>query len=65
MILVEDGDNFFTIVDFFYNDKEHYIKVFYRDGKTRLIQGVGCNIVIADGIIRLSIKRDKAYEKSR
>jgi len=65
MILVEDGDKYFTIADFFCNDKEHYIKIFYRDGKTRLIQDVGFNIVFDDGIIRLSIKRDEAYEKSK
>ena len=64
MILVEDGDNFFTIADFFYNEKERYIKMFYRDGKTRLIQNVRCTFVVPDGILRITINRGNAYEKT-
>ena len=64
MILVQDGDNYFTAEDFFYNEKEHYIKVFYKGGKTRTIQNVRCNPFIDNGVIRIILKSE-AYEKTR
>jgi hypothetical protein len=65
MSVVEYGNDLFTVEDFYYNDKEHYIKIYYKGNhNSRLIQGVKCIAFYDNGIVRLRLYKEGENEKT-
>ena len=64
MIVVQDGNNIFSAEDFYYNNKECYIKIFYRGDKHRLIQGVKCMFSYDSGVIKIDLHKAGEDEKT-